>query len=443
MMKLSWKKKGNAMSTKPTLTDVCIDSKISMGEDLEGVRSPERRKCASSPHVSSPTSLGSGHYSPSDGTVVEFFPPSSDELELPLLADVEEPSKPASLKIVESTMTDTTTESTDTNEEVKEQEEAFLSAPPVVSFLRDSSSFLRVADLFMDPDMDLSSHGTESIPHYHCSSVDPPPGIPHDPLEKWVALGGDGEDATPIAPWAVHCLTQTGLATLLDENMWVPDSKTSAILHTKSVESWERSTFASSHLNSARRDEASSESDHVLIWSGSFRHGLYGSDLPAIRSAAVIPMRPQELFDLLVDSGRVREYNSMSLGRTDLWTLPGGHGDSNDDDPTIVTKIMRSESRPPLLRKILQFTSIFHARHYEDGYLLVTRAVEHPSTKKTSSVVVSEILLGVNVIRPYMTNSCILLTVNHIRSPMVPMYIAKRLGLQAAVNFVHDLRRCA
>jgi hypothetical protein len=116
--------------------------------------------------------------------------------------------------------------------------------------------------------------------------------------------------------------------------------------------------------------------------------------------------------------------------------------------------VMRSESRPPLLRKILQFTSIFHARHLEDnsGYLLVTRAVENPrwssSTNSAAtaggSVVVSEILLGVNVIRkiPGRPDSCMLLTVNHIRSPLVPLYIAKRLGLQAATNFVHDVRRC-
>jgi hypothetical protein len=443
-MKLSWKKKLNAESTTPTLSQACTDATISMSDDYVVVSTPERKKSANSPHVSSPTSLGSGHYSPTDGTVVEFFPPSSEELDLPLLTDTEEPSKPEPLKIVESTLTDSTVESI--SDEVKEPEEGdvFPQAPPAISFLRHSSSFLRVTDLLMDLDMDLSSHGTEPIPHYHCSSVDPPPGIAHDPREKWVALGGDGEDATPIAPWAVHGLTQTGLATLLDEHMWVPDAKTSAILQTKSLDSWERNTFASSStVNSAIPEDVALQSDHVLIWSGSFRHGLYGSDLPAIRSAALIPMRPQELFVLLVDSSRVREYNSMSLGRTDLWTLPAGNGEKTNDDPAIVTKIMRSESRPPLLRKVLQFTSIFHARHYEDGYLLVTRAVEHPSTKKTSSVVVSEILLGVNVIRPHTANSCLLLTVNHIRSPMVPMYIAKRLGLQAAVNFVHDLRRCA
>lgn len=147
----------------------------------------------------------------------------------------------------------------------------------------------------------------------------------------------------------------------------------------------------------------------------------------------------------------------MSLGRTDLLTLPCRH---------IVTKVMRSESRPPLLRKTLQFTSIFHARKLNDtddgidneneSYLLVTRAVENPTgtmggdsnnnnNNNNSSVVVSEILLGVNVIRtiPHHPRACLLLSVNHVRSPLVPsLFLAKRVGLQAATNFVHDLRKC-
>lgn len=144
----------------------------------------------------------------------------------------------------------------------------------------------------------------------------------------------------------------------------------------------------------------------------------------------------------------------MSLGRTDLLTLPCRH---------IVTKVMRSESRPPLLRKTLQFTSIFHARKLNDtdhgidneneSYLLVTRAVENPTgtlggdsnNNNNSGVVVSEILLGVNVIRtiPHHPRACLLLSVNHVRSPLVPsLFLAKRVGLQAATNFVHDLRKC-
>jgi len=196
--------------------------------------------------------------------------------------------------------------------------------------------------------------------------------------------------------------------------------------------------------------------DDVLVWSGQFKHGLYGSELPAVRAAGVVDMPPEDLLELLVDSARVKEYNKLSLGRTDDLVLQAGYGD--DSGPFGgVTKIMTSRSRPPLLRKTLQFTSILHAREMPDGsgYKIVTRAVTTggpPSSSSSSSsslevasdVLTSEILMGVTVIKRIQgeAGKCLVTTVNHIRSPMLPMVIAKRIGLQAAVSFVHDLRAC-
>ena len=204
------------------------------------------------------------------------------------------------------------------------------------------------------------------------------------------------------------------------------------------MSSWETSTFTQGCCPAIPVNAE----DHVLVWTGKFHHGFYGSDLPAVRAAAVIHMSPETLLNLLVDSSRVKEYNAMSLGRVDLLNLETRCGG-------IVTKVMRSESRPPMLRKTLQFTSILHARALDDesGYQLVSRAVcktDQHQPKLASAVLVSEILLGVNVIR-LVTGSddhCLLISVNHIRSPMVPTMIATRLGLQAAVNFINDIRRC-
>lgn len=511
--------------------------------------------------TSSPTLLGSGHYSPVDGSVQTFAPTTSvliqptaltfeqhseDDYDVYLtplqssVASVDEGSnhlkeeyelsvnKSATLTVVESTLTDITTDATVDGEEVKEDSgdsgadsptavtgttgstvppppptttttatTGVESFPPPSSskspkFIRHASSFLRVSDLIgMDPTMDLSEHSHKSIPNYHCCSDAPPPGIPHDILEKWVALddgccrGNDNTTTnnttettmstyTPIAQFAVDALAATALATILDATMWIPDSKTAKIIESKSPTSWEANTFqlpaptlsssSQSNIGSSSTSSSMPLEDHILIWSGTFRHGLYGSEIPAIRSASIIYMSAAQLLHLLMDSNRVKEYNTMSLGRTDLLTLPCRH---------IVTKVMRSESRPPLLRKTLQFTSIFHARKLvvndnddtddtntdNDSYLLVTRAVENPTTtnsggggdthgsssSNSNNVVVSEILLGVNVIRtiPNRPNACLLLSVNHVRSPMVPsLFLAKRLGLQAATNFVHDLRKC-
>ena len=150
------------------------------------------------------------------------------------------------------------------------------------------------------------------------------------------------------------------------------------------------------------------------------------------------------LMELLVDSNRVKEYNKMSLGRTDLKTfqddiaVSGPFGNS-------VTKIMKSESKPPMLRKTLMFVSILHARELIDGsgYLIVTRAVHHPDAQGNSNVIQSEILMGVNLIRKIEgaeESKCLMINVNHIRSPMVPMMVAKRIGVSAAIGFINDVR---
>ena len=147
------------------------------------------------------------------------------------------------------------------------------------------------------------------------------------------------------------------------------------------------------------------------------------------------------LTELLVDSTRVKEYNKISLGRTDLVTFqdsmesegPFGHS---------ITKVMKSETKPPMIRKPLVFVSILHAKELDDGsgYLIVTRSVHYP---RLSDVVKSEILIGVNLIRKIEAaenDRCLMINIYHIRSPVVPMMIAKRIGISSAVGFLKDIR---
>jgi len=292
------------------------------------------------------------------------------------------------------------------------------SEAPTVVFKRALSSFLRVTDLEVT---DTESSASE-VPNYHHAASDPPPGIDAIATEKWVALDdGDGQHA-PVAPFAVQALVQSATALTHNRDLWTPDSKTQKIL-SKEPDAYQTWQVGVDHVVT---------SDQVLVWSGTITpSGLYGSELPAVRAAGRVPIAADVLAEMLIDSTRVHEYNQMSLGRTDLLVLQ----DTEDGPFGGRTKIMQSKSQ--FLRKTLQFTSLLHARRLEGGsHLIVTRAVQGAS----AGAVVSEILLGVNVIHPLNDGQCLIVTVNHIRSPMVPMMIAKRIGLQAAVNFIADLR---
>uniref|UniRef100_A0A7S2YIZ2 START domain-containing protein n=1 Tax=Entomoneis paludosa TaxID=265537 RepID=A0A7S2YIZ2_9STRA len=352
----------------------------------------------------------------------------------------------------------------------KMDSQASSSSQKRIIFQRKFSSFIRVADLDLqelemrdeeetvacssvDADSALESPtGSESrsvlrFPNFHHMSVDPPPGVPLDPKELWVALDdGNGSNThAPIAPVAVRALAKSGLKSTFDQQMWVADSKTAKVL--KQTPAWNDIVWQNNGPVRLPEGDAALNEAETFVWTGNFSHGLYGSDLPAVRSTGIINMNPKALLDLLVDSSRVKEYNKLCVGRTDLLTLQGDNeleGGAFDG----VTKVMKSESKPPMMRTTLQFTSLIHARKLEDGagYKLVTRAVTLPEDEKDlANTLKSEILMGVTLLKTIegQENKCLFIAVNHLRSPMVPTMIAKRIGLSAAANFIGDLRGVA
>lgn len=318
-----------------------------------------------------------------------------------------------------------------------------LRAAPV-KFERVKSCYLRVADLKMSE----TSHSAVSDhevpePNFHHASVHPPPGVEHDPKERWVAIDtGDGEHA-PIAPFAVEALAKFGIESTMNEAMWTPDKKTDKLMKAGNFDAWHSCVWnRDGPLVLPPRGFA--EENEVMVWTGQFDHGLYGSDLPAVRAAGILNMSAKALTELLLDSSRIKEYNEMSLGRTDIMVMPGS---LEEDGPfgKSVTKVLKSETRPPLLRKTLQFVSVMHSKELDDGsgYYIVTRAVTQPDHGVLDpNILRSEIITSVNLIKKVGgdENRCLMINVNHIRSPMVPMMIAKRIGLSAAANFFHDLR---
>jgi hypothetical protein len=154
-----------------------------------------------------------------------------------------------------------------------------------------------------------------------------------------------------------------------------------------------------------------------------------------------------------------------------------------------VTKFVRTRNRPPLLRRVLEFFTFLHCRELTDdqggqGYIIVARAVTPGSIDVESSkksIMHSEILLNVHIIRRLshnakvssssssssrrrggsagrsvksvntsrtkasksdLSNRCLMINLHHMKCPMVPNMLAKKVGLSAASTFLTDIRNC-
>jgi hypothetical protein len=359
-------------------------------------------------------------------------------------------------------------------------------APPPPS---TATRFLRTADLLRTAKMTTTRTTTGVDDDVDTDDNDDDGGNEElDDPENWVGLDDGRGGPSSLAKTAVQALFVHGKHILLNQNLWTAaDAKThrettmtmTSITTTTSTTAstgvssscWKTTTFQERSYSSSPLKISGSVLDHhhdhsidvsdetILIWSGQFNHrggGGYGHDIPAIRSSALIRTSALSLVELLVDSNRVREYNALSLGRIDDLVLADDDDDNNNDTADaddnvgfgLCTKLMTSQTKPPLIRKILTFTSLLHARHDVDGdgsYYLVTRGivvVDPTAGPHGGNSGGSEILLGVNRIQPVTNDCCLLTSVNHVKSSLVPMMIAKRIGLQAAANFVHDLRKC-
>lgn len=316
---------------------------------------------------------------------------------------------------------------------------------------KPSRAFIRTADLpHMSEAATQSRHSSfadladgDLVDHVHKPSSNAPlPSIEHDSNESWVALDDGNGSKSPLAEAAMEALVKTALNASMDKGMWTANGGTAKLIKTGV---WDDTIFTpcdgGKPVPVPHAKGTKAEND-VLVWSGTWSHKYYGHELPAIRCEAIVNMSPQSLSDLLMDSTRIKEYNKMSIGRDDIMVL--------HDDEKCTTKIAVAKTKPPMLGKTLVLKNLLHKEELpgggkEAGYVIVTRAVAHADDAEVAEdpkIIHSEMLMGLNVIRAVEgePDRCILINLNHLRSPMIPMMMAKRLGLSAAVNFINDIR---
>jgi len=185
------------------------------------------------------------------------------------------------------------------------------------------------------------------------------------------------------------------------------------------------------------------EDGDIHLWIGKSKRDGHCSKVPWIKSKSIVPIAPDELADLLLDSERVLTYNSLSIGRDDVAVLeegaPGGRQ----------TKIVKNRTKIPMGSKPLVSVTLMHARPVESepgAWLVVSRAVGGKAFRtddELHSSSRSDILLGVNLLQPVPgdPDSSYLTAITHAYSSAVPSMLAEQLAVKGAVKFVKDLRK--
>ncbi|CAM9260275.1 unnamed protein product [Phaeothamnion confervicola] len=199
-----------------------------------------------------------------------------------------------------------------------------------------------------------------------------------------------------------------------------------------------------------------SRRDGVTVWKRYFPPSERGHQYPCVKARGEVDAPPEKVLAMLTDSARVKEYNSYSVGRTDVAKLGPD------------TKIVWNRAQPPLSTKLHDFCTLMHIRPLRDsdagvlvgagaengkagtggsfvgGYVMLTRATEHPRAPILKNHVRSEILLGITVLRPAPGSNgrrTDVTTVTHVVSNGVPVMIADRVSARNAADFIINVGR--
>lgn len=222
---------------------------------------------------------------------------------------------------------------------------------------------------------------------------------------------------------AVETLTKSGLQLCKnpsDENVeWTPHPSAARLLE--------------EHNNDK---DAILKDGNVLVYVGKIqKENVVGAGLPMIKTESIVPLHAQDMANLLMDSEKVKIYNKMSLGRTDVKKI----------DP--FTKIVRNITKPPVAKSSMVSVTLMHARplQQEDnlstGFVVVSRAVPGMVGEDFEDMPRNDILMGVNVLQDRgEAQECLMTAVTHVYSPALPKMLAKSMGVSSAVNFVRDIR---
>jgi len=176
------------------------------------------------------------------------------------------------------------------------------------------------------------------------------------------------------------------------------------------------------------------------------------------QARGVVKVPPRKVLRLLLDSSKSSQYNTYSNGRRDLHIFKTGGIDgldekapwTQDDEQGLGYVAVLENSTVPLPGVHMKMLSLLHAVRIDVGdeggvgYATFSRTLQGPSEEPPLGEGTpggSEVLAGCNVIRPVSGGSWSEVTcVSHLVTGLVPKFVAKKMVLRGAANFIGKLR---
>ena len=167
----------------------------------------------------------------------------------------------------------------------------------------------------------------------------------------------------------------------------------------------------------------------LTAWKHRLPSDVYGSACSVVKAKGIVRASPSEIFEMIYDSLRTKEYNKYSIGRSDIAIL----------GPK--TKIVWNRTNPPGTKRPHDFCNLMYGLIFPKNgtHILMTTSTNHPAAKLSDSYLRSEIIIGVNLLRPIGPRLTEITTINHIKTCGVPSFMVEQFSSGVALDFIKKL----
>ncbi len=181
------------------------------------------------------------------------------------------------------------------------------------------------------------------------------------------------------------------------------------------------------------------------IWVGKYLGEKYhGSENPFFMAQGVVDASPDEIFNILWDSNRTKDYNKHCVNRQDVLVV--------DNSEKNKAKIIESETKIPFTSMTVHLSALMCSKSLgNDGVVIFSRSLGKGPAKYHSSQTAgqvksskNEVILGVNILRPVpgRPDLCDLISVSQVDASILPPFLKSRVGTFAVEDFFKNIRAC-